>query len=161
MLSCWWMQEALSPVLPELLAVVRVFGGSSVGDIMSLMAIMMFDRLARDDTLFLQDEVCFFFLRRGRALRLMSSVSRRSTVERHQMYLLQGNVLATVSCILSATELNRELSIAVDLGLGVLSRIASTRDSQVGVWGPGAVHCTFVLHLLTVSQLEVRSFFGA
>ena len=103
----------------------------------------------------------FFFLRRGRALRLMSSVSRRSTVERHQMDLLQGNVLATVSCILSATELNRELSIAVDLGLGVLSRIASTRDSQVGVWGPGAVHCTFVLHLLTVSQLEVRSFFGA
>lgn len=60
MLSCWWMQEALSPVLPELLAVVRVFGGSSVGGIMSLMAIMMFDRLARDDTLFLQDEVCFF-----------------------------------------------------------------------------------------------------
>ena len=54
------MQEALSPVLPELLAVVRVFGGTSVGGIVCLMAIMMFDRLARDDTLFLQDEVCFF-----------------------------------------------------------------------------------------------------
>ena len=160
MRSCYWMQAALSPVLPELLAVVRVYGGSSVGGIMCLIAIMIFDRLARDDTLFLQYEVCFF-LRPGRALHLMCSVSRGSTVERHQRDLLQGNVLATVSCILSALELSRDFSLAVDLGLGVLSRIAFTRDSQVGVWGPGAVHCTFVLHLLTVSQLDVRSFFGA
>ena len=82
MLSCDWMQAALSPILPELLAVVRVFGGSSGS--LCFLVIAIFDGLAHGNTLFLQDEVNLLHL--GRAFQLTCCASRGISLERYQLF---------------------------------------------------------------------------